>query len=80
MSTHPQFSLTGILVKDPGSGRFTAYFAQFPDVIAEGNNEDEASENLIDTLQVVFDYKMSELKASGMLDNFKTKPFNFHIA
>lgn len=46
-------SFTGILVQDEKTKGFTAFFKQFPNVIAEGDTEDQAMENLISTLRIV---------------------------
>lgn len=40
--------LQAILIPDKQLGGFTAYFERFPEVIAEGNSEDEAIQNLKD--------------------------------
>lgn len=40
--------LQAILIPDKKLGGFTAYFERFPEVIAEGDSEDEALQNLKD--------------------------------
>ncbi len=49
--------LTIIMVQDPHSRGYTAYFKQFPDIIAEGDNENEAERNLINAVHDVFVYQ-----------------------
>jgi predicted RNase H-like HicB family nuclease len=49
--------LTLILVKDSRIGGFTAYFRQFPEIIAEGETEIEAEGNLMSAVHDVFVYK-----------------------
>ena len=38
----PTIPLTAILVKDKKSGGFSAFFAQFPEAVAQGHDEKEA--------------------------------------
>jgi len=51
------FSLTIIMVQDPDSGGYTAYFKQFPDIIAEGDTEEDAELNLLNAVHDVFQYQ-----------------------
>jgi len=51
------FSLTIIMVQDPDSGGYTAYFKQFPDIIAEGDTEEDAELNLLNAVHDVFKYQ-----------------------
>lgn len=48
--------LTGNLIEGP-TGRYTAYFDQFPELVAEGENENDAKKNLIAAFQEVLEYK-----------------------
>ena len=69
--------LTGIFVQDPQDKGFTAFFAQLPNIIAEGDNEEDATKNLIQTVQTVFEHQ----KNNGSLQsNVITKQFNLSIA
>jgi hypothetical protein len=52
-----KFSLKVIMVEDPKIGGYTAFFKQFPDIIAEGCSEDEVMNNLMNTVHDVFDYQ-----------------------
>lgn len=49
-----------IMIQDEATGNFTAYFAQFPEVVADGTSEDETQRNLIQTLGYYFDFKSKE--------------------
>lgn len=49
--------LTVIMVKDPNFGVFTAFFKQFPEIIAEGKNEELAMQNLMNAVHDVFIYQ-----------------------
>jgi predicted RNase H-like HicB family nuclease len=51
--------LNGVLIQNP-SGRFTAYFEEFPDIIAEGNDEPEAKKNLVEALIMVAQFKVKQ--------------------
>ncbi len=57
--TENNFQLTGIFVQDPIDKGFTAFFAQLPNIIAEGDNEEEATRNLIQTVQSVFEHQQN---------------------
>jgi hypothetical protein len=54
---HLNIPLNAVLVQDPKIGGFTAYFKQFPDIIAEGDTDDEAMKNLTDAVYDVFMFK-----------------------
>lgn len=69
--------LTGIFVKDAGDNGYTAFFAQFPNIIAEGDTEEEATENLIHTVQTVFQHQKNlQLNQSNII----TKQFNLSLS
>ncbi|NLZ31333.1 MAG: hypothetical protein GX885_11455 [Methanomicrobiales archaeon] len=51
------FTLDAILEEDPTLGGFTAFFKQFPNIITEGETEEEAIQNLLNALHDVFVYK-----------------------
>jgi predicted RNase H-like HicB family nuclease len=75
--TPNNLQLTGIFVQDPIDKGFTAFFAQLPYIIAEGDNEQDATENLIQTVQTVFEHQ----KNNGFTQpNVITKQFNLSIA
>jgi predicted RNase H-like HicB family nuclease len=59
MNQQQTISLTSIFVQDPKSKGFTVFFKQFPEVLAEGKDEDEALRNLINILQDSWQYKAS---------------------
>lgn len=40
-------TITGILIQDPDDNGYTAYFAEFPEVIAEGKDETEAKKTFL---------------------------------
>ena len=63
MRQQNKISLTAIFVEEKNG--YTAFFAQFPNIIAEGDNKDEATENLFKLIGNVFDHlKREELKAT----------------
>jgi predicted RNase H-like HicB family nuclease len=74
--TTKKIQLTGVFVQDPLSKGFTAFFAQFPNIIAEGDTEDEATHNLIETVTTVFEHQKNN--DAGQRTNTQkviTKPF-----
>jgi len=54
---HLNIPLNAVLVQDPKIGGYTAYFKQFPDIVAEGDTDDEAMKNLTDAVYDVFMFK-----------------------
>jgi predicted RNase H-like HicB family nuclease len=56
------FSLDAILVEDPTLGGFTAFFKQFPNIISEGETEEEAIQNLLNAIHDVFNYQSLQTK------------------
>ncbi len=56
----PKLSITGVLIQDPTDKGYTAYFAEFPEVIAEGKTEDEAVDNAFEALRIIFEFKKEE--------------------
>lgn len=64
--------ITSILIQDPDDNGFTSYFAEFPEVIAEGDTEDEAKKNLIEALIVMLEIKRSEMKSTATSGNVKS--------
>jgi len=49
--------LTVIMVKDPKTGGFTAFFKQLPDIIAEGDSDTDVLKNLMNAVYDVFQFK-----------------------
>lgn len=60
MATASDLSLTAILVRDNDSGGYTAFFAQCPNIIAEGNDEESAAQNLFVLASDVFRHQEKE--------------------
>ena len=76
-----KLTLTAILIKDPEGNGYTSFFAQFPEIIASGDNEDLTIDNLLSLSKKVFaDYQedLSDVKETqGAI--VTTKKFNFII-
>ncbi len=75
--------LTGVFVQDPDTSGFTAFFAQLPNIIAEGDTEEEATTNLLNTLRTVFQHQKNvelQQKEYSPQSVIITKSFNFAIA
>lgn len=67
MPEKQEFYLNVILVKDQKGLGFTGFFAEFPEVIAEGKDEKETERNLIDTLIGALDFKKQTLMDSNTM-------------
>jgi predicted RNase H-like HicB family nuclease len=68
MPSPTSFELTIILVPDKKTGQYTSFFAQFPEVVAIGNDEKEAQLNLFDIFRVMLEDKKKEMLEHGHLD------------
>ncbi len=75
----PKIKLTAILIEDPIDKGYTAFFAEFPEVVVEGDDETEAQLNLINTMSAVFEYKKMENGTENFTKNFKSKPLIFEL-
>jgi predicted RNase H-like HicB family nuclease len=84
MATRQQFPtipLTAIFVQDKNGG-YSSFFAQFPEAMAQGHNEEEALNNLLDVFQVMLDDRKYEAEQKVISQGFKyiEKPFNLKLA
>jgi hypothetical protein len=70
--------LTLVLVEDDRLGGYTAFFKQFPDIISQGETEDDAVVNLQNTVHDVF-LHLSKESASlfGTAGHIIQKKVNF---
>jgi len=77
----PKLSITGILIQDRESKGYTAYFAEFPEVIAEGANEKEAQENLFEAFSFMLEVKKQEMRKDQNYDEKTSiiKSFNLEL-
>lgn len=74
-----KLTLTAILIKDPASNGYTSYFAQFPDITAEGDDENSAIDNLLSLSKSVFEKYQSDLSIEKEMPGVKVRKFNFII-
>lgn len=59
------FSLTGIIIETE-SKRYTAFFEEFPEVLAEGDTEEEVKMNLLNAVKTVLEYKKKQYNTSQL--------------
>ena len=52
--------VTPIYVEDLKIGGFTVYFKEFPDIVSQGETQEEALENIKNTVFDVFTYKNTQ--------------------
>ncbi len=77
----PELTLTGIMISDAEDKGITAYFAEFPEVIAQGNNLQEAKTNLLEAFRFMLEFKQSEIEYDGDDNTYITKEsFNLSIS
>lgn len=55
-----EISVTPIFVEDFRLGGYTVYFKEFPDIISQGETQEEALENIKNTVFDVFKYKNTQ--------------------
>ena len=55
MTDRHSMELTAVYTEDPNQGGFSAYFMEFPNIMAEGETIGEATNNLFDIASTVFD-------------------------
>ncbi len=72
-----ELKLTVILVKDKNIGGFTAYVAEMPEVVTEGNTEDEATSNLFDALHDVLKFKREMNLCDDVTESVTRKEITF---
>jgi len=56
----PTLSITGVMIQDPDSHGYTAYFAEFPEVIAQGTDLENAKSNLLLAFKSMIEFKSEE--------------------
>jgi len=73
----PPIPLTAMLVKDKKSNGFSAFFAQFPEAIAYGSNQDEAMKNLLEVFKIMLLDKKQEMQQKMVSNgfNYLEKPY-----
>lgn len=78
-SPHNQvkLQLTGVYIKDNSTNRVTAYFAELPQVIAEGGDESEAEGNLWDALAFMMQVERDE---NIQQKSATTRSYDFQLA
>lgn len=81
MSEFKSFKLDVIMVEDPQIGGYTAFFAQFPNIVAEGETEEESMDNLNELLHAAFEHQRTEELHSERIQNIigtiKTKSVEY---
>ena len=80
MPTHKTttLSFTGIMIQDPNDKEYTAYFAEFPEVIAEGATFEEAKYNLFEAFKIMLEVKKQEFQ-KDINFNMSSKVENFQL-
>ena len=79
MNQSSTLPLSLYFVQDADSNRFTAFFAQFSEVFAEGRTKEEAEINLLKTIETVFEFKSEELTKNSFPSNTDVERRNFKL-
>ncbi len=74
-----KFELDVVMVKDPNIGGFTGHLAQFPNIITEGETEDETIENIMNAFHDIMKHwkKNKEPKINGRNKNIIRRSVSF---
>lgn len=76
MENHLQLNAVFVEAQEGG---YTGYFVEFPEAIAEGENQAEVETNLVEALKMVLEYK-KEANENAYFEGKTTKKFNLEIA
>ncbi len=65
-----KFELDIVMVKDPKIGGFTGHLAQFPNIITEGETEDDTLENIMNAFHdIMKHWKKNVIPSKPDLEN-----------
>ncbi len=74
-------NLTGILIEDEKDRGYTAYFAEFPEAIADGANEEEAKQNLFEAFKIMLETRRLESYSDDITSGgIKQENFEFELS
>lgn len=59
-SSKKRLGFTMLLIQDPNDKGYTAFFAEYPNVVVEGDTRDEAKEKLFSVMTTVLQHKKNE--------------------
>lgn len=78
----PTWRYTILLVEDQTIGGYTAFFAEFPNIVVEGETKEEAKQKLFDVAQSVFDFKRKQALNERLLKNtaYSVEPYNAELS
>lgn len=73
--------LTVVLVPDQKTAQVSAFFAEFPEAIAVGDNNDDASQRLFNLFAIMLNDRRHEM-LSGHINNarYESKQANLELA
>ncbi len=73
-------NLTGIIIDNEGTG-YTAYFAEFPEAIADGSTIIEAKDNLVEAFKIVLETrKLENYQENIAMGGIMQEDFQFELA
>jgi predicted RNase H-like HicB family nuclease len=76
--------LTGIFIKEPSDGRFTAFISEVPAAVSQGKTQQEAEENLLEILPMALEAISDSFKEKSLINGvdpyLTTKEYQFQIA
>lgn len=69
MENTPKWRYTILLIQDPIDNGYTAFFAEFPNIVVEGTSKDEAKKKLFEVAESVFEFKRNTSLSGDFLKN-----------
>jgi hypothetical protein len=67
--TPPVLPLTILFIEDPKTHGYTAFCAEYPDVIVEGDTKELAKQTLFSVMQTVFAFKKKQVLSEKTAGN-----------
>lgn len=80
MNLNQSLDLTVVCVPDKKSSQCSAFFAEFPEAIAVGDNEDDAYKNLFNLFAAMLIDKRKSVLDHMSTSNYHSKPANLQFA
>jgi len=77
----PILRYTLIFIQDPVDMGYTAFLAEYPDTLAEGDTKEEARGKLFELLDFIGDYKKQKSleKIGNQFANYEMEEFNAEL-
>lgn len=80
-NVNSKWAFTAIFIEDPIDKGYTAFFAEYPNVVVEGDTKEEAKEKLFAVMNTVLGYKRQQAFDHKIPINssYTTEKFNVEL-